>query len=374
MNNIAEKNNLQSVNGYPQVNKEILSSFNRSKLVIENQWASHPSIDDRVKKLEVLNIYSKVSDNSAWNFFVNKEDLQKEITEKLFRNWQFADSPINLSLEEFEIKYLEELSKNLHDERYSYFYQYRNISRFELKSILGSNDESSFKNFEEIYTKENLNLIYQFTGLTSDIRIIESISKGEFIIDVFEYDGSKYKSKESKELCDKLIKIHEEMYKKITELDENIFRFFYSLAAASGREEKLVNKYEIYFYMVDEDKTNLQVYLDLIDAIQFIYRVHSYSQIKTKMAAMKEKENIFRERVKKLLNDENYHFLISDLQKEKFQYYVNNNLIYFDNQKYDQETLKILEETIYQFYEVCSRAPFYSLKMLLDFQTELLDS
>jgi hypothetical protein len=374
MNNIAEKNNLQSVNGYPQVNKEILSSFNRSKLVIENQWASHPSIDDRIKKLEDLNIYSKVSDNSAWNFFVNTEDLQKEITEKLFRNWQFADSPINLSLEEFEIKYLEELSKNLQDERYSYFYQYRNISRFELKSILGSNDESSFKNFEEIYTKENLNLIYQFTGLTSDIRIIESISKGEFIIDVFEYDGSKYKSKESKELCDKLIKIHEEMYKKITELDENIFRFFYSLAAASGREEKLVNKYEIYFYMVDEDKTNLQVYLDLIDAIQFIYRVHSFSQIKTKMAAMKEKENIFRERVKKLLNDENYHFLISDLQKEKFQYYVNNNLIYFDNQKYDQETLKILEETIYQFYEVCSRAPFYSLKMLLDFQTELLDS
>jgi Zn-dependent protease with chaperone function len=371
---IAEKNELQLLNGYPQVKKEILSSFNRSKLVMENQWASHPSIIDRVNKLEDLNIYSDVSNDSAWNFFVNVEDLQKEITEKLFRNWQFADAPVNLSFEEFEINYLEELSKNLYDDRYSYFYEYRNISRFDLKPLLDNEDENLFKNFEEIYTKENLNLIYQFTGLTSDIRILDSISKGEFLIDVFEYDGSKYKSKESKELYNKLVKIHEEMYKRITELDIKIFKFFYSLAKASSREEKLVDKYEIYFYMVDEDKANLQVYLDLINAIQFIYRVHSFSQIEIKMTAMKKKENVFREQVKKLISDQNYHSLISDAQREKFQYYTNNNLIYFANQKYDQEKLKILEETIYQFYEICSRAPFYSLKLLLDFQMEILDS
>ncbi len=370
---IAMEHNLKFINGIPQVSKEILSGFNRSKLVIENQWASHPSLEDRLKRLEQLNIESEVSYDSAWSFFINMEELQKEITERLFRNWQFSGIPANLSYEDFELKYMEEVHKSQYDERYSYFYKYRTISHFDLKILIDDQEIKDFQNFDEIYCEENLNLIYQFTGLTDDIRTLETISKKEFEIDIFEYDGAKYKSKQSRELCESLKKDHEKIYNQVVKLDKKVFRFFHSIAKAINRQEELIRHYKTYFYLVDEDKIHLKVYLEMIDAIQFIYKVHSFSQIGIKLIEMKEKENEFKERVKKLLSEENYLELLTDNQKETFENYLSNDSNYFDGQKYDQDSLKILEETIFQFYEICSTAPFYGLKKLLDCQIDILD-
>jgi len=374
MKKIAENHHMEMINDLPQVTKDIFSWFNRSKLVIENQWASHPSIIDRVNNLEELNIESNVSYDSAWNYFVNPEELQREITEKLFRNWQFAEAPVDLSYSEFEKIYMDEINKHSYDKRYSYFYEYRNISRFDLRSVIEDNEIRVFQKFNEIYIDENLNLIYQFTGLTVDIRTIDSIAKGEFKIDIFEYDGKKYKANESAELCDKLKKVHEDMYQKITGLDKRIFKFFYSLAESTENKTELKMHYETYFNLIEQDKDNLKVYLDLIGAIQFMYFVHTFSQIESKMIAMREKENIFIERIKKILSDQNYSGLISETQREEFQTFVDQKLIYFENQQYNSEALKTLQDTIFEFYEVCSKAPFYSLKKLLDFQIELLDT
>ena len=126
---------------------------------------------------------------------------------------------------------MSEVQKNLYDERYGYFYEYRSISRFEINNIVENQDYNVFKNIEEIFTEKNLDIIHQFTGLTNDIRTLDSIRKGEFEIDIFEYDGVKYKSKESEKLLDQLKKDHEETYKIIIELDKKIFKYFYSVAS-----------------------------------------------------------------------------------------------------------------------------------------------
>lgn len=374
MNDLAKKNNLQIRNGIPQVTAELLSSFNNSKIVFQDQWASHPSITERINRIERLHIDSTISYESAWNIFVNPEDVQKQITEKLFRNWEFSESPALMDQKEFEVKFLREIQKNKYDERYSHFYQFRSISKFDIKSVLEDESNNIFKNFNELYSENNMKLIFEFTGLTDDIRTIESISRGEIEIDIYEYNGIKYKSKESTNLCEQLKKRHEEMYKKIVELDIKIFKFFYTQAKLLDKEQELENKYQSYFYLVEEDKSNLKIYLDLINSIQFMYRVHSFNHIKMKMDQLKIKENIFRDQIKKILEEENYRDLLSENQREKFQKYLSAELVYFNNQQYNQDALKVLEETIYQFYELCSSAPYYGLRKLLDFQIEVLDN
>lgn len=374
MNDLAKKNNLQIINGIPQVTAELLSSFNNSKIVFQDQWASHPSITERINRIERLHIDSTISYESAWNIFVNPEDVQKQITEKLFRNWEFSESPALMDQKEFEVKFLREIQKNKYDERYSHFYQFRSISKFDIKSVLEDESNNIFKNFNELYSENNMKLIFEFTGLTDDIRTIESISRGEIEIDIYEYNGIKYKSKESTNLCEQLKKRHEEMYKKIVELDIKIFKFFYTQAKLLDKEQELENKYQSYFYLVEEDKSNLKIYLDLINSIQFMYRVHSFNHIKMKMDQLKIKENIFRDQIKKILEEENYRDLLSENQREKFQKYLSAELVYFNNQQYNQDALKVLEETIYQFYELCSSAPYYGLRKLLDFQIEVLDN
>lgn len=372
MNKYAVRYGVNIANDLPQVTKEIISRFNRSKLVIINQWASHPTIDDRIKRLDELKIDSIISVDSAWKLFVNPDDIQKVLTEKLFRYWQFPEAPVNLSFEEFKQKYNEDAGKHTFSKKYNHFYELRDISRFDLKQAIDRQKESSFNNFSEIYTGKNVDFIHQFSGLDMDLKTVESISKKEIPIDSFEYDGEKYSSQQSKELLDRLIKQHEVIYKEVNELDTKIFIFFYKLSKLSGRQEQLVKYYETYFYFLNEDKSNLQIYLDLINSMQFIYRVHSFNQIKIKLGEMKVKEDIFRERMKNILKDEKYQQIITPEQKEKFKAYLKKELSYFDEQKYNQETLKILEEAIYQFYELGSRAPFYALKKLLDFQIEIV--
>ena len=370
----AERFGVKVENNLPHVTKEIISKFNRSKLVMVNQWASHPTIEDRVKKLEELNISSTVSVESSWNLFVDPESIQKILTEKLFRYWQFQESPVNLSLEEFKEKYLEDSGKHTFNKEYNHFYEFRDISRFEVKDVIDRQEVNSFNDFIEIYTDDNVDFILQFSGLDMDLKTVESISKKEIPIGSFEYDGIKYKSDQCKELLEKLVKQHEVMYKQVNELDINIYFFFYRLGKLSGKHEELVKNYETYFYFLTEDKSNLQIYLDLINSMQFIYRVHSFNQIEVKLEEMGEKEDIFRERMHNILNDPNYQSIITEEQKENLNKYLSKEWTYFDNQEYDQEALKVLEEAIYQFYEICSRAPFYALKKLLDFQIEILEN
>ena len=372
MRKYAERYGVNIADGLPQLTKEIISRFNRSKLVMVNQWASHPTIEDRVRRLEELNISSTVSSESAWNLFVDFEAIQKTLTEKLFRYWQFQETPVNLTHEEFKEKYNEDADKHTFSRKYNHFYEFKDISRFDLNLTIDRQGESSFGDFSEIYTDNNVDFIRQFSGLDMDLKKVESISKKEIPIDSFEYDGIKYQSEQSKELLHKLIKQHEVMYKEVNELDKNIFIFFYKLGKSSGRQEELTKFYETYFYFLNEDKSNLQIYLDLINSMQFIYRVHSFNQIRIKLEEMEIKEEVFRERMENILNDENYQSIITSEQSEKFEKFLEKNWTYFNNQNYDQDSLKVLEEVIYQFYEICSKAPFYALKKLLDFQIEML--
>ena len=374
MMKFAEQYGVIIENNLPQVTKEITSRFNRSKLVIVDQWASHPSIEDRVTKIEELNIPSAVSVESAWNLFIDSESVQKTLTEKLFRYSQFQETPTNLLLEEFKEKFHEDSDKHTFDKKYNYFYEFRNLSHFEVKQVIERQEENIFNDFTEIYTEKNVDFILQFSGLDMDLQTVESISKKEIPIDSFEYDGIKYQAEQSKELLKKLIKQHEVMHKQVNELDINIFIYFHSLGKLSGRDEELINYYETYFYFLNEDKSNLQVYLNLINTMQFIYKVHSFNQIEIKLEEMGEKEDIFRERMNNILNDPNYQTIVTEEQKEKLNKYLEKEWSYFENPKYDEEALKVLEETIFQFYELCSRAPFYALKKLLDFQIEILET
>ena len=374
LNQIAERNGLHFKNGLPYVTKETISRLNRSKLVIINQWASHPSVDDRIRKLESLNIDSVISYGSAWEYFINIEDIQKEITEKLFRNWQFSNSPTSLILEDFVEKYSEDLDNHSFNKKYNSYYDYRGISSFDIKLVVEKLDENNFNNFNELYNEENVNFIHQFSGLDSDLKMIESISKKEWGIDSFEYDGVKYHADDSKQLLDKLLTEHKVLHEQINALDIKIFKFFFKISKLNGKDEQIKKYYEIYFHFLSEDKSNLKIYLDLINSMQFIYRVHSFSQIRIKLEEMEIKEEVFRERMENILNDENYQSIITSEQGEKFEKYLEKNWTYFNNQNYNQDSLKVLEEVIYHFYELCSKAPFYALKKLLDFQIEILEN
>ena len=87
---LAKENELSIENNLPQVSLEDMNKFNKSKLIIEDQWASHPSIEERKIALEKLEISPKSeTNNSANDLFTNIEETQIKLTEKVFDAVQY---------------------------------------------------------------------------------------------------------------------------------------------------------------------------------------------------------------------------------------------------------------------------------------------
>lgn len=76
---------LPEQNGLPVVNDEFLALNNTSRLNIKDQWASHPSTDDREKHLNSLGIIAETIDKSAWVIFRNREEWQQRLTQIIYR-------------------------------------------------------------------------------------------------------------------------------------------------------------------------------------------------------------------------------------------------------------------------------------------------
>jgi hypothetical protein len=369
----AKKNGAEIKEGFPLITKEIVNRFNRSKLVIKDQWASHPSISDRIKRLEEMNIDVPLSSNLSWELIENKESLQIELTKKLFQGFQYTEEAKNLSFQEFRERYLKETEKFKFDKRYNSFYNTKDILEFDIDKVSEEKDESNFKDFDEIYTSKNLEMILEYSGLGNDIGFLESINRKEFRTDSFEYDGEKYHSKESKELLNRLTEQHKKIFEEVNTLDINIYKFFLNQARSVGRANIFKEKYKLYFKLVKEDKENLDLYLDMINSLQFIVGFRSFSSIEQNMIELKKKEKLFKEKLESILNYDFYNSLIDDVKKEKIEKYLSKDWVYFKQPNYNDEAIAILEESIFLYYSICSKAPFTALKNLLDYQITLLD-
>ena len=85
LNFLAERNKFPLTYGLPTISQEEQSKFDKSKLVIKDQWSSHPTTEERVKRLEQLNSsLPGQTDKHANYIFKNIEETQKLVTNKLF--------------------------------------------------------------------------------------------------------------------------------------------------------------------------------------------------------------------------------------------------------------------------------------------------
>jgi hypothetical protein len=89
MNFLAEQSEVESKNGLPNIQLSESGLFNKSKLNIENQWASHPSQKERITKLRALNIIKEQDNLPAKNIFKNFQKTEEQITSKLFSRVQY---------------------------------------------------------------------------------------------------------------------------------------------------------------------------------------------------------------------------------------------------------------------------------------------
>lgn len=371
INFYATEDNLIVINGLPQVTLEELNKFNKSKLVIKDQWASHPSTEERIASLERTNLSIINPENNLANtLFKNIDELQEALTAKMFAEVKYEETPKIISLDDFKNDFEKEYIKNSFSKSFNGYYDNKTLVPFEIKDI--SNNGKLTATLDTLFSDKHVNFNYEALALQNDIEIIKQIKDKTLKVKTYDYDGKKYKAKESDYLIKKLQDQLDSINDTIKQNDINIFRFFKNVENNSDTS-KLTELYTTFFEFDKEFDTKFKVYTELSDKLQFINVTTPYDQIKSNFIKVKSIEAKLKENIKQFTNDDKYKTEITKDIKDSFETYLLKDWQYFGTQNYIDKNLETLFMALNNYAYILSKGYFLHKKEVLDYKGLLLD-
>lgn len=354
-------------NGFPKLSLSEINKYNKSKLVVKDQWSSHPSTEDRIRALEDLGVaVQEVDYRPARELFMDPVEIEKRISSNLFQDIPYSIIPETLSIADFRNQFEENEKENWFNPLYNGYYDIHNPLQVNLDSIYDG------VTFNELFIDEKVNLIYEYQGLEQDLHTLKSIADRSFSVNSFDYDGQRYSYKEAEELITRLDGEFGKVKEDIKENDQKIFSYFYSLAIQTGEENTLKEKYRGF---LDQDKyydSNLELREAIYNASNFILTETPLSVINKNFVELSSLEIKLKFELRKIIE---HPFLKSDILEEKlkkYQQYIENKEEYFDGKAYKDDILQLLWEVIDDFGFLNNRLYYLTKKDLLSFQASLI--
>lgn len=365
MNFLATQSNLSFKNNLPIVSELDLSKYNKSKLIIKNQWASHPSIEERIKALELTNIHKIGVEKSAILLFKSQDEIQEKITEKLFSAVNYSENATLLDFENFKTDYLQTFNKNSFPSEYNSYYDNKNPIQFDVNSIV---DFKIAETMDMLFSNEKVDMVYDFIASENDKNVLAKIASKEYMIKSFDYEGQKYQSAEAENLIPKIETDQNSTRERIKENDLNIYKFFYNEALKKGNATILKEKYLNLFKQDSEYDNKAALYNKIGEATSFINVVTPFEHIRENLQTLRPLEIELKTEIKKLIEDDTLKNEISQQAIENFEKYLSKEWVYFDGTEYYSDNLQILFNATNEYNYLLSRKYFITKLDLLNYQ------
>lgn len=373
MNLISEDKKLLKENNLPQVDLEEINRFDKSKLNFKNQWASHPSTEDRVHQLKKYNLQSTSNNISlAGSLFKDFNQLQIEITNNLFELVEYPKPTKTKSIEEFQKDYQNEFNNNSYDKIYNGYYERKNPTQFELDEIVLTEEDKSLE-LQNLFGDSNIDLVYDWLAFENDLQTLKDISSGNLKIRSFDYDGVKYKRKQSADLITKLEQELNTIKQKINLNDKNIYKYFLLLAGSNGNDTTLKTKYSEFFSFDKAYDNKIDIYVKMMNGLAFIQQSTPFDVIEKNFVDLKIIEKNLKEEIKQFLSDSVKHNVLTSEIRSAFETYLAKDRQYFFKEKYNDEALSILYRVLNFYPLVLSKIYFIVKKDLIDYQSFLIN-
>ena len=367
----AQQDDLPLVDGLPKVTLEDLNKFNKSKLVIKDQWASHPSTEERIEYLEKTELTSEVIDTSlAMSLFENSQELQEQLTEKMFSEVKYEESPATHTLAQFQTDFRTEFEKNVFSKRFNGYYNDKNPIAFDVNNV-GQDDLPP--SFEVLFDDDTVNEVYEALALENDISILQQMADGAVKIKTFDYDGKKYKRKEAGELVKNLQGQLDALTEKIKQNDIAIFQFFQKLEKDQAVAQTLAELYTNFFEYDKEYEDKIGIYSTISEKLQFVSQTTPFNDIRDNFNALRATERTLKESIKVIMADEKYTSEMTTEIKDNFEEYLAKHLEYFGNERYFDSNLEILFKALNNYAFLLTKGYFLNKKEILDYKLSMLN-
>lgn len=367
---LAKENKIPLKNGLPSVSAFDINKHNRSKIKIEDRWASHPSTEERVTALRKLNITkSENKETLAIMLFPDREMLEEELTKSTFYYSTFNKDTIAIENKEFQKEFLENIASNKFPEEYNDYYDNKNPTIFDLESI--TNFEIS-ETMDTLFQKEKTEMVYDLIALEGDKNILESINKKEIQIKTFRYDENIYNVKQVENLITDINGKIEEYKNLIKENDINIYKFFYGQAKKKGNEIELKNKYHTLFEQDTIYDKRIYIYNGFIELANKLNVATEQQQVENIFTEISALEKGLKIEIEELINNPTLKKEITQPIKDNLDKYLSRDWYYSANADSDNEYLNTLFTAINSFNYLASRTYLLIKQDLLNYQISSL--
>ena len=351
MNLLAIEASIEIVNDLPNVAIENLSRYNKSKLVIKNQWASHPSTEDRIAAIKKYN-FKDGEDNGlpAKDFFIDIENLQCMVTEVLYAKVVYNGKSEPDDFDQFKEGFARGRKTVSFPKLFNGYYDYHNPVKVDLDN---STITGGSLVFDDLFSADKVDMIYTVSSIQNDISLLKQIQNGTLAVSSFEYDGVKSNLSDTYQLIQNLEVELDQLQAKIVVHDLTVYEYFKQLAAKNNRSEPLRDKYQVY---IDFDRlydSAFELYNKAVNETQFIQVTTPFEKIKTNL-------DIFSRTEKKLKTCIGELLLLKELkinndQLDVLNKYLTNELAYFIHSVYKDDILDILFNALHTFKEVLNK-------------------
>ena len=354
------------------MNDAFLNSNNLSRINFKDQWASHPTLEDRTNNLLKLKVEAEAGTEPAWVIFENKEELQKLVTQKVYQDVKISEDVQRINSSDFEIRYRNEMRLYSFPDEYKGFYDGRQISILNIEELI--NQPATFKipeSFEELFTEEHGNLEKQIKAITSDIELLKAIAAGQTYIKSFDFDGKKHDHKMASALAEDLQKELKDKEQVLMDLDKAAFVYFYKRAQLAGEEKATAIKegYSQYFTLRGNSDLYLKNINSLLELIQPFYTgqsltIENVNHIVGQLKA--QDEATFKRSLGKWIEAgvfENNSEFISRAKK-----FIGSDYAYFGGEEFFNNELSEMTELVHESWALIYEFQFKRFKKLSEEQ------
>lgn len=364
----AKEYNLQLRNGLPEISPSFIKGFSKSRINYTNQWASHPTLQERAANLEQLNMDSNIYDTSAWVIFKNAAQMQEQLTANLYREIKLDESKITFyNSEEFEESYEKEVMNYLLPIDYKGFYDKRfvDLKEWNLEKLA---IEPVTKTFDDLFNDENAQLQTIITTTKADIQTVMTIKDGNIDVASFDFDGEKY----SKSDCETVLqKLQEDLgldEKKQQSLDKAAFTFFCLAAKENVVELKVA--YANFRNICSKRNFFLDIVQKVFDTTNPLYQ--NNNRLDFIIRKIDEIKNDLELKLKKQLRDfVNLNLIANNAVLARIENFLSSNYGYFINKEFQNNEINELRNLNIDTLNCINEIVFSTYKSMLELQLAL---
>lgn len=365
----SERNNHPYENNLPVIEEDDLTRYNKSKIEIEDQWASHPETHRRIEMIRRNKTKNSPENNELAKTVIRGYD---EIGKILTKKYLTLNNIKNVG----EVIGDNERCIQLYSEKYPlqkvnmYFNAYYENHNPVLENIDDLLYASEISTYDELFSDEKVSLIYEKNGAESDLFTLNQMAENPKQVKTFKYNGTLYQSKNAKKIIPTLTREVESLKSRLAENDRKIFSHYYSIANDADKEI-LKNKYLKFAALDREYDTFENAVSQFIPSLQFMMVTLPVEEIRKHRYTLLRNEKPFKDIVKQLVEDSAYKDLLTIENKDLLKSFIQSEYIYFNNDRYIQKEVDAIFTFINEYRTILNKTYTDYKEQLIDFQANI---